>query len=82
MPLTMRQMASQTLNNGYMQLGTLTISITSDVLDFLGYDGPATNRQKNFEKLLERAEIPFRQVKYDDPGADKYIKYDRLHIDN
>ena len=81
-PLTMQQMASQILNDGYMQLGAPTISITFDVLDFLRYEEPAVNRKQNFEKLLGRWDIPFRQVKYDDPGADKHIKQDGLHIYN
>ena len=43
-PLTMQQMASQILNDGYMQLGAPTILITFDVLDFLRYEGPAENK--------------------------------------
>ena len=40
----MQQMASQILNDGYMQLGAPTILITFDVLDFLRYEGPAENK--------------------------------------
>ena len=35
----MRQISNQNLNNGYIHMGIPTISITSDVLGLVRYDG-------------------------------------------
>ena len=51
MPLTMRQVSNEKHNTEYMHLHIPAISVTSSVLDFLGYDGPP------IKKLLERAEM-------------------------
>ena len=40
MPLTMRQISNQNLNDGCVQLDTPIITITSDVLDVLENEGP------------------------------------------
>ena len=76
MLLTMRQISVQNLNNWYTHVGIPTISVTSDVLDFLGYEGTPIKKQQNFEKLLDRAEIPYKQIKYDDTDADEHVKKD------
>ena len=76
MPLTMRQISGQNLNNGYTHVGIPTISVTSDVLDFFEYEGPPIKKQQNFEKLLDRAEIPYKPIKYDDTDSDEYVKKD------
>ena len=45
-----QQMPSQILNDGYMQVHIPTISITSDVLDFLRYEGLLRTRGKKPSK--------------------------------
>ena len=52
MPLTMRQMSGQNLNSRYTHVGIPTITITSVVLDFLGYEGLPLVKQQNFENFL------------------------------
>ena len=74
MSLTMRQAASQKLDNWYIHINNI------DILDFLGHDGLPRNKQQNFKELVERAEIPFKQIKYNDPDADNHIKKDGLQL--
>ena len=54
MPLTMRQISNQNFHGRRSKTTKPSISITSDILDFLGYDG-----QQDFERLLERADDRF-----------------------
>ena len=50
-------------------MGTHMISMTADVLGFMGYEGAPKKQQEKFGELLGRAEISFRQIKYNDPEA-------------
>ena len=76
MPLTMRQIS---VKDTPPQLGWLapTIAITSDILDFLGYEQAPRIQQQKFRELLNRAEIPFKQIAYDDPNVDDDVEYNR-----
>ena len=80
--LTMRQISDQHEAARYSQLtiGGTTISITSDILDFLGYEGQAFTKQQKFRELLNRAEIPFKRIAYDDSNADDAVKEDGLKL--
>ena len=60
----MQQMSCQSLLGQSDDLIPPTMSITSDVLDFLGYEGKEGEKRKNFKRLLERAEVPYRQIKF------------------
>ena len=60
----------------YPDMGIQTIAITSDIFDFLGYEGAARQKQQKFRELLDRAEIPHKQIAYDDPNADESVKKD------
>ena len=81
MPLTMRQIFHQDEAARRSQLTTPhIIAITSDVFHFFGYEGAPRIQQQNFEKLLDRAEIPFQQIAYDDPNADASVKEDGLKL--
>ena len=78
MPLTMRQIIDQ---NELMRHSQLTIpSITSDIFKFLGYEGAPGIQQQNFERLLDRAEIPFKRISFNDPSADESVKEDGLQL--
>ena len=74
MSLTMLQAASQKLDNGYIHINNI------DILDFLGHGRLPRNKQQNFKELVERAEIPFKQIKYNDLDADNLIKKDGLQL--
>ena len=77
MPLTMRQISVKPRP----QLGTgAIISITSDILNFLGYEGAPRKQQEKFRELLERAEIPFKRITCNNPDADESIKEDGLKL--
>ena len=80
MPLTMRQMSGQNLNSRYTHVGIPTITITSVVLDFLGYEGLPLVKQQNFEKLLDYVEISYKQIKYDDTDADEHVNKGGLQL--
>ena len=80
MPLTMRQISDQRQDDSGPRVETTTISITSDVLDFLGYKGGPKKQQEKFSELLDRADIPNKQVKYDDEDADEHVKEDGLQL--
>ena len=80
MPLTMRQISNQRQDGSGPRAETTTISITSDVLDFLGYKGAPKKQQEKFSELLDRADIPYKQVKYDDEDADEHVKEDGLQL--
>ena len=80
MPLTMRQMSGQNLNSRYTHVGIPTITITSVVLDFLGYEGLPLVKQQNFEKLLDYVEISYKQIKYDDADADEHVNKGGLQL--
>ena len=71
MPLTMRQIPTKDEVVRHSQLPIPTISITSDIFDFLGYEGQAFTKQQNFERLLNRVEVPFKQIAYDDVSNDQ-----------
>ena len=43
-PLTMRQVSSRNMPAGCNHLDTPTVTIKSDVLDFLGYEGPLRSK--------------------------------------
>ena len=55
--LTMRQISVKDENERRTQLGTPRIVITSDILDFLGYEGRIITKQQKFRELLDRGEI-------------------------
>ena len=80
MPLTMRQITHQDEAARRTQLGTPTIAITSEIFDFLGYEQAPRIQQQKFRELLDRAEIPFKQITYDDPSADESVKEDGLQL--
>ena len=80
LPLTMRQIPDRNCDGWCTQLDTPMISITSDVLCFLGYEGIVRNQQQKFVELLERTEIPFKQITYKDPEADEHVKKDGLQL--
>ena len=42
--LTMRQISNQNLNDGCIQLDKPTITVTSDILDILRYEGPLRSK--------------------------------------
>ena len=44
------------------------------VLSFMGYEGAARKQQEKFGELCLRAEISFKQISYDNPGADDAVK--------
>ena len=73
-PITLRQIPDKNCDGWYPQLEIPTISITSYVLDFLGYEGAPKIQQQRFKELLERAEMSFKQIKYIDSEADKHVK--------
>ena len=80
MPLTMRQISNQRQDGSGPRAETTTISITSDVLDILGYKGAPKKQQEKFSELLDRADIPYKQVKYDDEDGDEHVKEDGLQL--
>ena len=80
MPLTMRQISDQRQDGSGPRAETTTISITSDVLDFLGHKGAPKKQQENFPELLDRADTLYKQVKYDDEDADEHVKEGRLQL--
>ena len=80
MPLTMQQMSGQNLNSRYTHVGIPTITITSVILDFLGYEGLPLVKQQNFEKLLDYVEISYKQIKYDDADADEHVNKGGLQL--
>ena len=80
MPLTMRQIPVKKEAGKCSQLTTPTISITSEIFGFLGYEGVPRTQQQNFEKLLDRAEITYKQITYNDPDADVAVKADGLQL--
>ena len=43
--------------DGWVDVITPTMTITTDVLDFLGYEGADKEKQKNFRELLDRSSI-------------------------
>ena len=51
---TMRRVSNQNLNNGCIQLNRPTITITSDVLVFLGYEGPIRSKLGRGEKAIKK----------------------------
>ena len=51
---TMRRVSNQNLNNGCIQLNRPTITITSDVLVFLGYEGPLRSNLGRGEKAIKK----------------------------
>ena len=82
LPLTMRHISHKDEDaRPRPQLGTgVTIAITSDIFEFLGYEGAPRIQQKKFKELLERAEIPFKEITYNDPSADDAVKEDGLQL--
>ena len=69
MPLTMRQIIDQNELMRHSQLTTPTITITSEILNFLGYEGAPKNQQQNLERLLDRAEIIVMEPVCDDANG-------------
>ena len=57
MPLTMRQITTDKCMDEWVDVITPTMTITTDVLDFLGYEGADKEKQKNFRELLDRSSI-------------------------
>lgn len=51
------------------------------LLTFWGYYGIPQTQQQNSEKLLERAEIPHKQIKYGDANADEEKRMDFNSLD-
>ena len=80
MPLTMRQIYHQNEAASSGQLPTTRVSITSDIFSFLGYEGAPRIQQLSYQKLLHRAEIPFKQITFDDQDADAAVKEDGLKL--
>ena len=80
MPLTMQQISNQRQDGSGPRAETTTISITSDVLDILGYKEAPKKQQEKFSELLDRADIPYKQVKYDGEDGDEHVKEDGLQL--
>ena len=55
-----------------------TMSITSDVLDFLNYEEREREKWKNFKGLVELAEVQYKQIRCDEKDADEHIRQDGL----
>ena len=51
---TMRRVSNQNLNNGCIQLNRPTITITLDVLVFLGYEGPLRSKLGRGGKAIKK----------------------------
>ena len=80
MPLTMRQISHKDEAARSPQLGGPIISITFEILRFLGYEGGISKQQEKFRELLDRAEIPFKQIAFNDPNVDDDVKKEGLQL--
>ena len=63
MLLTMQQIDDRNLSKRSTHLGRSTISITSDVLGFLGYEGPLRSKTGRGEKAIKRSKALIKNLK-------------------
>ena len=63
MLLTMQQIDDRNLSKRSTHLGRSTISITSDVLGFLGYEGPLRSKTGRGEKAIKRSKALIKKKK-------------------
>ncbi|MGL5962054.1 MAG: BRO family protein, partial [Cetobacterium sp.] len=73
-PLTIKQtnLIKDQIQGGHQP--TLEIVLTKDLFDFMGYEGPIKEQQRNFLKILNNSSIQYKEVEYSNTCTNEFIK--------